>query len=179
MLEYRYTALLLPTFLLLALPAFAAYPWQIPLGKSTALPLLTLLTILFGSVRYPGLFLSPFVFISGLLCDLFTHAPLGFWTLLFLLTLACARTTILITRQRGQLAIYLCMFATLIFMTGSVWALSSLYKFAWQDVQTILEGMFMALLLLPAPALILVGLEKLLILKDQKISSRSFGSLQR
>ncbi len=179
MFEYRSTALLLPAFLLLALPAFAAFPWQITFGQAIALPFLTLLTILFGSVRYPGLFLSPIVFISGLLCDLFTRSPLGFWTLLFLLTLACARATTLLTAQRGDLATYLCLVTALIFMTASVWGLTSLYQLAFQDVRPTIEGMLMALLLLPVPALLLVGLEKLFIFKNEKIAPRSFGSQLR
>ncbi len=176
MLEYRLTALLLPGFLLLALPALAAYPWQMLVGQTTALPFLTLLTILFGAVRYPGLFLSPLVFLSGLLCDLFTHSPLGFWTLLFLLALACARTTTLLTAERGPLVIALCLTAVLIFMTASVWGLTSLYQFAWQDLRISIEGMSMALLLAPVPALFVLGLEKLLILKNEKVPSRPFRS---
>ena len=179
MFEYRSTALLLPAFLLLALPALAAFPWQISFGQAIALPFLTLLTILFGSVRYPGLFLSPMVFISGVLCDLFTRSPLGFWALLFLLALACARTTTLLTAQRGDLATFLCLLAALIFMTANVWGLTSLYQLAWLDVRPTIEGMFMALLLLPVPAVFLIGLEKLFILKNQKIAPRSFGSQLR
>ncbi|MCP4937459.1 MAG: hypothetical protein GY927_25415 [bacterium] len=179
MFEYRSTALLLPAFLLFALPTLAAFPWQIPFGQAIALPYLTLLTILFGSVRYPGLFLSPFVFISGLLCDLFTRSPLGFWALLFLLTLACARTTTLLTAQRGPLAVYLCMLVALIFMTAGIWGLSSLYQLALQDPRTTIKGLVMALLLLPVPVLFLVGLEKLFILKRYKIAPRSYRSQQR
>ena len=179
MFQYRFTALFPPIILLLALPALAAYSWQVPIGKSLALPLLTLLTILFGSLRYPGLFLSPLVFLSGLLCDLFTRSPFGFWTLLFLITLACARSTTLIVEQRGRLAGTVCFILTLIFMTANVWGLSSLYLMEWQDLRTSLEGMIMAFVLLPVPALFLVGLEKLLILKNEKSSSRSFGSYQR
>ncbi len=179
MYEYRFTALLLPAFLLLALPALAAFPWQLSFGQAIALPFLTLLTILFGSVRYPGLLLSPFVFISGLLCDLFTRSPLGFWTLLFLLTLACARTTTLLTAQRGELATYLCLLTALIFMTAGVWGLTSLYQLALQDLRPTIEGMVMALLLLPIPAAFLMGLEKLFIFKNEKIAPRSFGSQLR
>ena len=177
--EYRLGAVLFPALLLLVLPALAAYPWQIPLGEPLALPFLTLITILFGTLRYPGLFFSPLVFISGILCDLFTRSPLGFWTLLFLLTLACARTASLFYERYGRLAYFSGFVLTLIFITSGVWGLSSLYQFHWQDWRLPLEGLIMGLVLLPAPALLLVGLEKLFIFKSETKRAKTFGSRPR
>lgn len=179
MLKYRYTALVLPAALLLLLPALAAYSWQMPFGGGLALPFLTLLTILFSALRYPGLMLSPLVFASGLACDLFTRSPLGYWTLLFLITLSCAHMTTLIVERRGRLAGWLCFCITVITMSALAWFLASLYQFEWQELRKTVDGMIMALVILPFPALFLVGLENLLILKRAKKPSRSFGPVRR
>ena len=164
MFDYRLSAPVLPIFLLLLLPALAAYPWQLPIGTSLALPFLTLLVILFCALRYPGILVSPVVFVSGMLCDLFTRSPLGYWVLLFLLALACARATTLIVESHGRFAGWLCFFITLAFTPFAALAVASLYQFEWQAPTATIEGMLMALALLPLPVLLLVGLEKLLIL---------------
>jgi len=174
MFDYRLTAPVLPVLLLFLLPALAAYPWQMPMGTSLALPFLTLLVILFCTLRYPGILVSPVVFISGLACDLFTRSPLGYWTFLFLITLSCARAITLVVESHGRMAGWICFFFALAFITFVAWAVASLYQFAWQIPALTIEGMLMALALLPLPVLLLVGLEKLLILPEDNFISRPF-----
>ena len=172
MFKYRLSAPILPFFLLLFLPALAAYPWQMPFGTSLIFPFLTMLMVLFCALRYPGLLFSPIVFFSGLACDLFTRSPLGFWTFLFLITLSCARTTTAIVERFGRPTGWVCFFVSLFFLTTLAWGTASLYQMEWQDPYTSIEGMVMALVLLPLPALFLAGLEKLLILRSESDQSR-------
>ncbi len=179
MFNYRFTALVLPTFLLIFLPAMAAYPWHFPLGNALALPFLTLLTILFATLRYPGLLLSPLVFLSGLICDLATRSPLGFWILLFLITLSCARTTSQLVVQRGLLMGSLGFGVILVLIPVCVWGLSSLYQFEWQNPDISINGMIMAVILFPLPFFLFLGLEKAFILKKEDGSQGAFGQTYR
>ncbi len=176
MFTYRLTAPLLPALLLLFLPALAAYPWQLPVETGLVLPFLTLLVILFCALRYPGLLFSPLVFLSGLACDLFTRSPLGYWTLLFLLTLACARTAASLVTRRGPFFGWLCSGLTLILAAAAAWGLASLYQFEWQPVDKIRNGLFFALLLLPVPALLLTGMEHWLILPAERNGLKRYRS---
>ena len=170
--NYRLTALLVPAALLLVLPAFAAYPWQIPLGSSLALPFLLLLTILFAGLRYPALLPSPLVFLSGLLCDLFTRSPLGFWTFLALFALLCTRIPAPFLHNRSAWLRTVVFAFSLVIVTMATWALASLYQLEWQEPRTTIDGLVAALFLLPVPALLFIGVEKGLILKKRRAAPR-------
>ncbi len=172
MFEYRLTAPLLPGLLIFLLPAFAAYPWKMPIGNSLTLPFLTLLIILFCSLRYPGILFSPIVFLAGLSCDLFTRSPPGYWTFLFLMALTCARGTTQIVEARGRAIGWICFLLTLVVITFLGWVIASLYQGHWQTPHAMMTGMGLALILLPFPALLLTGLEDRLVLHADKKEKR-------
>jgi rod shape-determining protein MreD len=67
-----------------------------PFGPVPA-PLLPVMVLHFWTVARPGLIPAPLVFLTGILLDLLTGAPLGFWALGLLAVSATARTL------RGQL----------------------------------------------------------------------------
>ena len=171
MFRYRITALLLPVLLLAFLPALAAYPWHLPLGDGLAFPFLTVLVMMVCALRYPGLLPSPVVFLSGLACDLFTRSPIGYWTLLMLVTLALCRLTVTLSEQYGRLLALFCYALMPVSITVLAHALASLYQFSWQPIRPLLEGMLMALILLMAPLMLLLGLETVLITKKDDLPS--------
>ncbi|MCF6198322.1 MAG: hypothetical protein L3J67_02805 [Hyphomicrobiaceae bacterium] len=174
MFRYRITALVLPVMLLAFLPTLAASQWHMPLGDGLAFPFLTVLVVLICALRYPGLLPSPLVFCSGLACDLFTRSPLGYWTLVMLITLALARFAETFHEHHGRLVRAVSTVLLPAFITLIAWILASLYELSWQPVRTTIEGMLMALLLLIVPVLLLMGLETLLITKKQNDPSRTF-----
>jgi len=161
---YRFTSLIMPAFLLVMIPAFAAYPFDAPVGGGLTLPFLTLLSILFIAFRYPGLLPSPLVFISGLACDLFTGAPIGFWSLLFLLALAGARLLGSLSRGR-TLAVAAGFLASSIIAAIAAWGLASLYGQNWQEGWKFTRAMIMAGVLMPLPAMALAAFEDVLIFR--------------
>lgn len=167
--RYRVTAPLLPGLLLLLLPALAAYPWQLPFGSDLALPMLGLLTAFFCALRYPGLLLSPIIFLAGLACDLFTRAPLGYWALLFMAASICAALAATLAERYGALIGWLCLLVMAPLAAGAAWGLSSLYMEHWLDIRAISDGLLMALILLPLPILLLIGLEPLLMLRTDRV----------
>ena len=173
--DYRIGAILLPALLLLFLPMLAAYPWHLPLGNELALPLLTMLVVLFCGLRYPTLLPSPLVFASGLACDLLTRSPMGYWTLVLLLALAASRTAHGLSKRLGRFVILLSWLVLPVFMGMIVHGLASLYQLAKQPVQTTIDGMIMALILFMGPLMLLTGLERVLILKNTGLHSRFFG----
>jgi hypothetical protein len=179
MLNYRLTAILIPGLMLGLLPAFAAYPWQMPMGGDLALPFLTLATIVFCALRYPGLIPSPLIFLSGLACDLFTRSPLGFWSLLFLLAQFCGSAGNALARNfivlnSGRWLVAACFGVTLLASMLAAWGLASLYQSEWQNFLTMVEGMAVALLLLPLPLLVLISFENLLIFRTPEHNAPSY-----
>jgi len=175
MFRYRMTALVLPVMLLAFLPTLAAYQWHMPLGDGLAFPFLTILVVLICALRYPGLLPSPLVFCSGLACDLFTRSPLGYWTLIMLLTLVLARLTVTFHQGHGRLIRGASTLILPAFITLIAWILASFYELSWQPPRPIIEGMLMALLLLVVPVSLLMGFETLLITKKKTDPSRMFG----
>lgn len=162
MIYYRPTGLLLPSLTLLALAAFAAYPWRLPFGESFALPLVAMLTVYVCALRYPGLLLAPVGFLAGLACDLFTRAPLGFWALLLVVAAICATGSRTLAERYGARLGWLCVLAMAPLSAALVWGLWSLYLWQPQAVRPLVDSLAMALLLLPLPLMLLVGLEPLL-----------------
>jgi hypothetical protein len=162
MFRYRMTGMLLPSLVLLALPALAAYPWRLPFGETLALPLVGVMTTYFCAQRYTGLLLAPVAFLAGLACDLFTRAPLGYWALLCVLAAICGGASSYYAQRLGPWFGWLCLLLMAPLSAALVWGLSSLYLWQLQDVALVRDGLVMALLLLPLPLVLLVGLEPLL-----------------
>ena len=175
MFRYRITALILPVLLLALLPALAAYPWHLPLGNGLAFPFLTVLVMMVCALRYPGLLPAPVVFLSGLACDLFTHSPTGYWTLLMLLILALCRLTVTLSEQYGRLLAFFCYALLPASILVLAHALASLYQFSWQPMRPLFEGLLMALILLVVPLMLLLGLEAVLITPKNDLRTRRFG----
>jgi hypothetical protein len=154
----RPVAILLPAALLLLLAAFAAYPWRLPFGAGFALPLLGLLTTAIAASRHAALPSLLLAFAAGLACDLSTHAPLGFWALLGVVAAMYGGAMAGNDERRGG---WLRLLPVAPLSAGLVWGLSSLYLWQRQPLQPILDGLGMAVLLLPLVLLLLIGLEPL------------------
>ena len=72
------------TLLVLLLTLIAASPWGIGAHTRFLLPLLPLLAIVHLTLRRPEAMPAGLVFVGGLLLDVLTHGPLGYWPLVFL-----------------------------------------------------------------------------------------------
>lgn len=77
----RYLAALVSIAVLALL---AALPWGLPPLHRFFLPLLPVAAIHFWSLRHPDLVPEWYVFATGLLLDVLTHGPLGYWPLVYL-----------------------------------------------------------------------------------------------
>jgi rod shape-determining protein MreD len=77
-----------PTLSILPFAIITAMPWNAPDWVSFALPLVTLTAVHFWSEQRPGLVPAPIILCIGVLVDLITDGPLGYWAALFLLAYA-------------------------------------------------------------------------------------------
>ena len=109
-----------------ALTLIATLPWGLPSEYRFFLPLLPVVAIHFWSLRYPGLVPEWYVFMMGLSLDILTHGPLGYWSLVYLITHFLAVVSAPLA-DRGQLA-RLALFGLALGLVAAIsWMISSLY----------------------------------------------------
>jgi rod shape-determining protein MreD len=81
---FRLSAMI-PALSVLPFALVTAMPWSAPDWLCFALPLVTLSAVYFWSERQPGLLPAPVILVIGVLVDLITDGPLGYWAALYLL----------------------------------------------------------------------------------------------
>lgn len=77
-------AALLPSLAILVAVVAAALPWGLPAAVAFVPPLLTGLLVFLFAVQRQALLAPWFVFVAGILHDLLTGGPVGYWALVFL-----------------------------------------------------------------------------------------------
>lgn len=153
----------LPAVTILCMAILASMPWGAPLPVRFALPLLTLGCIDFWVLRRPRLVPSPVVFAAGLVTDLTTSGPLGYWTLMYLLGLAaCIHGPRLLTeRLEGPLQmVQLIALVALVSFVG--WLVTMVYFLRPMPMRPALLGGIVACGLYPVLAFLLAPLETLI-----------------
>ncbi len=130
---------LLPALTVLVTAAISVMPWRVPGFVAFGLPFLTLGTVFFWAERRPSQLLGLVVFSAGLMTDLVTDGPLGYWALLFLIGLALGDFTGRhwaggSNMHQSWLGFALC----LPLVAGFGWAIASLYYLTLLDLQLIL-----------------------------------------
>lgn len=130
---------LLPALTVLVTAAISVMPWRVPGFVAFGLPFLTLGTVFFWAERRPSQLLSLIVFSAGLMTDLVTDGPIGYWALLFVLGFALGSFTGSYSdggskMQESWLGFALC----LPIVAACGWAIASLYYLALLDLQLIL-----------------------------------------
>lgn len=124
----------------------AAMPWGLPDFAAFALPLVTLSVISFWSARQPRLMPPALVFALGVVTDLVTAGPIGYWALLFLLAHFLATLGPEVDSERGRWLLAWAYFAvTLPVVVVAGWLIASLYYLQTVAWQPLLLGTALAL----------------------------------
>ena len=135
-----------------ALTLIATLPWGLPSQIRFFLPLLPVVAIHFWSLRHPGLVPEWYVFAMGLSLDILTHGPLGYWSLVYLVTHLLGVMSAPFA-DRGAL-VRLALFGFALTMVAAMaWVVSSIFFLEFADARPYFVGAGLAaggaLLLIP------------------------------
>ena len=134
---------LLPSLLILAVAVGVVLPWGGGKGARYVLPLLPFMMAYLFLARSEWWVPSPVVFASGLLLDIVTEGPLGYWPLVYL-------TGVLIARQLpesmlGNRLLRLSSLLLIVFVLAGVQVgVAALYHLRWVDWSGVLAGTLVA-----------------------------------
>ena len=143
---------IVPSLILFLAVVVAAVPWVMPAEASFILPLMLIIVVfvltLIRGRKLPGVS----VFVAGVLMDILTAGPLGYWAILFLLTYSIAAFYRLRTPRPEFGKLWLVFSGTAFLAAGTGWALASLYFVRLIDWWPMLIGGFVAIGLFPLVA---------------------------
>lgn len=134
-----------PFLSLCGLTVLAALPWGLPTEDRFFLPLLPVIAIHYFALRRPEALPEWSVFLSGLLLDVFTHGPLGYWPLVYL----AAYTLGVLGRETGKSsqAVRIALFGgSLVTVAALCWAVASVYFLEFADWRPYVRGAALAAL---------------------------------
>ena len=167
----RQLSLLFPAVVSLIAVICASLPWGAPVSIALALPLIALGVIFFWSLHRPGQLPSPIVFLFGVLADLATDGPLGFWALNFLVGYAIAVYGPLGNGGRREGVAALLLFAATVFVvSGLSWVLTSLFFLKTMPIRPLMTGAVVAFFAYPAITFVLTPLDRAVGLALQRTS---------
>ena len=168
----RNAYLLYPVTVSLIAVISASLPWGAPVSVALAMPLIALGVIFFWGIHRPGQLPSPLVFLFGLLTDLVTDGPLGFWAQNFLIGYAISVYGPLWNGGRREGGAALLLFAAAVLaVSGLSWVLTSLFFVKTTPVQPLVIGGVVAFAAYPAISFVLAPLDRAVGLALQRISN--------
>lgn len=137
------------SLVLFAAVVVAAVPWALPSSAGFILPLLLIILVFLLTLKRSSELPTISVFVAGLLMDILTAGPLGYWAIVFLVT---HTITLLYSRHRrstgfGKLWFVFAGVAAAASISG--WALASLYYVRFIDWQPMLIGGAVTILIFP------------------------------
>jgi len=126
-----------------ALTVLAALPWGLPTEDRFFLPLLPVVSIHYWALRRTAAMPEWLVFLVGLLLDIFTHGPLGYWPLIYLWAyfLGVAGEPL---GRKSQLMRLVYFAGSLLAVAVLAWAVASLYFFEAADWRPYAQGAALA-----------------------------------
>lgn len=162
--------LLSKPFPLLTVVAFAvlsALPWGGDETFRSVLPMTPLAAIHFWSVRRPHLMPAVGVFLLGLLLDLLSQGPIGFYTLLALIVGLISSQMAGLPSFRTRLGRALLALLVLSCAEGFAWGLASLYVYAMQPIKPYVTAFLILSIGYPLMAVIFNFVDSLLLSRPQ------------
>jgi rod shape-determining protein MreD len=143
---------IIPSLFLFLAVVVAAVPWALPSRASFILPLLLIIIVYVLTLQRRMVLPSLSVFAAGLLMDILTAGPLGYWAIIFLLTHTLAALYGRRDATPGFGMLWLVFAATAVVTSISGWVLASLYFVRVIDWQPMLIGGAVAVALFPLVA---------------------------
>jgi rod shape-determining protein MreD len=160
---WRLLAAILPAMVCTLAALAACLPWGAPMVAQQALPLVAMGVVFFWAGNQPTLLPSPVVFLLGLLIDLGTAGPLGFWALHLLLAYAIAAYAPVwyAGRRDGPMAMALfCASVVLACLDG--WVLSSLFALQSMPIRAFLISALLAMAAYPVLSTLMSPLDRMI-----------------
>ena len=118
---------LVPSLVLFFVVVIAAVPWVLPAEASFILPSLLIIAVFVLTIQRKRKLPGISVFAAGLLFDILTAGPMGYWAILFLRTYTIA-VQYRIRAGRTEFSALWAVFAgTAILAAAAGWGLASLY----------------------------------------------------
>lgn len=146
---------LLPALSVLFAVVATAVPWGLPADATFVLPLVVVMMV-FCWRAIPGTALHPAGAVGlGLLADLMSGGPLGYWALMCLIAATVGRRAGAL-KESQDVGIHWLIWTVLVSLLGVLgWLLASLYYFRWIDWWPIAFGVVVSIALFP---IVLYGL---------------------
>jgi rod shape-determining protein MreD len=140
---------MLPVLSVLFAAFAAAVPWGLPADATFILPLVMVMMIFCWRV-IPGTAFPPYVaLLLGLLTDITSGGPLGFWALMALIGASAGAQAGPFTDGRDVKRLWIVWTVVVCFIAGLGWLLASLYFLRWIDWWPIAFGALASILLFP------------------------------
>jgi len=140
---------IVPSLILLLAVVVAAVPWALPVAAGFVLPLQLNIFVFALSLQREYVLPTLSVFAAGLLMDVLTAGPLGYWAIIFLITHTLARFLARRTTPISFPMLWVTFAATAATASITGWALASLYFVRLIDWQPMLIGATAAVALFP------------------------------
>ena len=137
------------SLVLLLAVVVAAVPWALPVAAGFVLPLQLIIFVFALSLLRSHVLPTLSVFAAGLLMDVLTAGPLGYWAIIFLITHTLARVLTRRTTPMGFAMLWATFAATAAIASITGWALASLYFVRLIDWEPMLIGAMAAVVLFP------------------------------
>ena len=137
-----------------------AVPWGLPSEATFVLPLIVVMMV-FGWRAIDGAHLPPIAaMLLGLLTDVTTGGPLGFWALIALMASSAGKRTPPFIDRWGYGVLWLLWIPLVSALAGFGWLLASLYFFRWVDWHPIALGAAVSVVLFPAVLYLLLTIKR-------------------
>lgn len=143
---------IMPSLVLFLAVVVAAVPWALPSRAGFILPLLLIIFVFVLTLRRRQELPTLSVFAAGVLMDILTAGPLGYWAIIFLLTHTLAALYAKRATRPGFGMLWFVFAATAVAASVSGWALASLYFVRVIDWQPMLIGGSVTVALFPLVA---------------------------
>jgi rod shape-determining protein MreD len=143
---------LMPVVTVAALTVVAILPWGLPTGDRFVLPLLPIVAIYYWTLDRDAWLPEWAIFLAGLLLDVLTQGPLGYWALVYLVAYIMA---VICSRLRVETALrQLTLFAgAMVAVTLFAWLAASAYFIELLDIGPYARGAGAAVLVAALVAL--------------------------
>ncbi len=147
-----------------------AVPWGLPSDATFVLPLIVVMMV-FGWRAIDGAHLPPIAaMLLGLLTDVTTGGPLGFWALIALMASSAAKRTPPFIDRWGYGVLWLIWIPLVTALAGFGWLLASLYFFRWVDWHPIALGAAVSVVLFPAVLSLLLAIKRVSVPRRRAIA---------
>ena len=140
---------IVPSLVLLLAVVVAAVPWALPVAAGFVLPLQLIIFVFALSLQRKYVLPTLSVFAAGLLMDVLTAGPLGYWAIIFLITHTLAGLLARRSVHTSFPMLWVTFAATAATASITGWALASLYFVRLIDWQPMLIGAAAAIALFP------------------------------